>query len=411
MLDPVWLGASARFTSFRPGSKPRPPTIARIAPVLTSTDVSAASMPSVLSGNSLRASSALACRNGSSVVVDTQPAAMQLRVPLLVRLAEDVGTIQQIVAQRLREVGALGRTIGASPHPLGEHERLLLREAFLGGQQFVLLEAIQHLQEPHAAAFGIDDRVVARRRLHHAGQERCFDKRQLGNRLAEVGLGRSLDAVRILTEEHRVQVALEDLLFRLQLLQPNRVRRLEHLVAPIALESGHVVVLHHLHRDRRGPLDRTLGGEVRQRGTEEASDVDPPVHPELLVLDGEERIDHVVGNVVERDRLAVLHFERCDLTTGHVEHVRALGEVGEVREFDRDLPVRVGDPPDARRDRDHAGRDEQSARTDDQRHSKNPAQPRHSAHETTDGVRPVGGSTATGPASRRLSDVFVRVIE
>ena len=38
MLEPVWRGDSAMFVSFSPGTKPRPPTIARTAPVLVSSD-------------------------------------------------------------------------------------------------------------------------------------------------------------------------------------------------------------------------------------------------------------------------------------------------------------------------------------------------------------------------------------
>ncbi len=73
MLEPVWLGANARLTSFLPATNPLPPTIARIAPVFTSTDVNAASMPRALSGSSLRASSASAWRAGSSVVWMRRP--------------------------------------------------------------------------------------------------------------------------------------------------------------------------------------------------------------------------------------------------------------------------------------------------------------------------------------------------
>ena len=73
MLDPVWLGASAMLTSLRPGSKPRPPTIARIAAVLVSSDTIAASMPWTVSGSTLRASSALSCRYGFNVVWIRRP--------------------------------------------------------------------------------------------------------------------------------------------------------------------------------------------------------------------------------------------------------------------------------------------------------------------------------------------------
>jgi hypothetical protein len=73
MLDPVWRGASAMFTSFSFGWKPAPPTIARIAPVWESSDTIAASNPSDVLGRMLRASSAARCRPWSKVVWIRRP--------------------------------------------------------------------------------------------------------------------------------------------------------------------------------------------------------------------------------------------------------------------------------------------------------------------------------------------------
>ncbi len=143
----------------------------------------------------------------------------------------------------------------------------------------------------------MDDRVVAGRRLHQPGQERRLDERQVAGLLAEVGLGGGADAVRVLPEEHGVEVALEDLVLGLVLLEPHGVGHLQQLVATVAFEPGHVVVLDDLHRDRRGALHRTLGGEVRQRRPDQAADVDAVVDVELAVLDGEEGVDHVLRDV------------------------------------------------------------------------------------------------------------------
>ena len=68
MLDPVWRGRSAMFTSRSPGTKPLPPTIARTAPVFVSSDTMAASKPCLLSGRTVRAFSAATCMFGSNVV-------------------------------------------------------------------------------------------------------------------------------------------------------------------------------------------------------------------------------------------------------------------------------------------------------------------------------------------------------
>ena len=45
MLEPVWRGASAMLTSRSLGTNPCPPTIARIAPVLVSSETIEASKP------------------------------------------------------------------------------------------------------------------------------------------------------------------------------------------------------------------------------------------------------------------------------------------------------------------------------------------------------------------------------
>ncbi|CAB4770948.1 unannotated protein [freshwater metagenome] len=67
--DPVWRGRSAMLISLWPGRNPPPPTIARTAPVLESSDTTAVSNPPALAGSFFRrASSAARCSRGSSVV-------------------------------------------------------------------------------------------------------------------------------------------------------------------------------------------------------------------------------------------------------------------------------------------------------------------------------------------------------
>ncbi|CAB4592642.1 unannotated protein [freshwater metagenome] len=74
MLDPVCRGANAMFTSLRPATKGCPPTMARTAPVLLSSDTMAVSMPAVLLGNcSRRAFSAADWATGSRVVWMRKP--------------------------------------------------------------------------------------------------------------------------------------------------------------------------------------------------------------------------------------------------------------------------------------------------------------------------------------------------
>ena len=59
MLDPVWRRRKARLTSLCPATNPGPPTIARIAPVAVSSDITDAWIPALLTGScAIAASSA-----------------------------------------------------------------------------------------------------------------------------------------------------------------------------------------------------------------------------------------------------------------------------------------------------------------------------------------------------------------
>ncbi len=91
-------------------------------------------MPAEFAGNSSLGALGLGLQHRIECRVDLQPAAMQQRVPLLIGIAEDVAPIQQVVPQRLGEVGALGRPFGATTNALGQHERFLDGDSLLLGQ-------------------------------------------------------------------------------------------------------------------------------------------------------------------------------------------------------------------------------------------------------------------------------------
>ena len=342
--------------------------------------------------------------------MDPQTAAEQCVVALLVRLAEQVRLVEEVLAQRLGVVGPLRRSGRDRLHPLGNDEVVGDLGRLELGEQLVVDESVEHLREPGPAALQVVDRVVARRRAHQPGEERRLDERQLGDLLAEVDLGRGRDAVGVVAEEDGVEVALEDLLLRLLLLEPHRVDHLQQLVAAVAFEAGQEVVLDDLHRDRRSALLRCVGREVRQRRPEQAAHVDALVHPELVVLDGQERLDDVGRHLVERDRLAVLELVDRDLVALGVVHVGALGERLEVGQVGRYLLVGVGDPPQSRRHGDDDGRGEKCSCSDDQRQTEDPADATHSANEPTEGppgqdgrrsVPAAAGRAAGGQPNRR----------
>ena len=198
MLEPVWRGGSAMFVSLTPGSNPRPPTIARTAPVLVSSDTIAASKPCAVSGQDVAGVLGQRLQVGVERRVDAQAAAVQGGVALLVRPAEDVGAVEQVVAERLGVVGAGVLALRRRPDPLGQDERARdVVRADLGvglglGDVAVLDEAVEDLAEAGPRALRLGDRVVARRRAHQPGEEGGLDERELVDGLGEVGLGRGL---------------------------------------------------------------------------------------------------------------------------------------------------------------------------------------------------------------------------
>ena len=186
--------------------------------------------------------------------MDTQAPSEELVVPLLIRVAEDVGLVQQVVAQRLGEIGARERSPWQRLHPRRQHEVLAELLGFGLGDLAFVDEPFEHLDPAGATSFGFVDRVETRRRSNEAGQERRLDEREVGRRLAEVGLGGCFDPVGVVAEEHRVQVARHDVLLRHLVLEHPGVVHLKQLVPPVALQPGEEVVLRHLHRDGRSPL-------------------------------------------------------------------------------------------------------------------------------------------------------------
>ena len=68
MLEPVWRGTRAMFTSLTFRLKPRPPTMTRTAPDVVSSDTMADAKPWALAGNTALDNSAIACSLGSIVV-------------------------------------------------------------------------------------------------------------------------------------------------------------------------------------------------------------------------------------------------------------------------------------------------------------------------------------------------------
>ena len=121
-------------------------------------------------------------------------------------------------------------------------------------------------------------------------------------------------------------LAVEDLPLRHLLLEPLGEDDLLHLAVGRLLVADQIE-LHQLLGDRRAALADAAGVDVGLEGPHHAPDVVAVVDPEAGVLDGQDRVDDVLGHLVERDGLSVLLVpeRRHQAAVGGV-HVRALGE-------------------------------------------------------------------------------------
>ena len=172
---------------------------------------------------------------------------------------------------------------------------------------------------------------------------------------------------------------------------------LEHLVSAVAFQAGEEVVLDHLHRDRRRTLLRSFRREVRQGRPHETAHVDAVMTEELLVLHRQECVDDVGWDVGVRDGLRVLQLVEADLLAVDVVDVRALGERLELGKLHGKFLVRVHRRPDARRDTDHGGRDQQGTCCNDQQQPWDEPEETHSGFDDTAGLVPVDGRPRRSP--------------
>ena len=152
---------------------------------------------------------------------------------------------------------------------------------------------------------------VAARRIIFIGELRDADDgrrlrdAQLTNGLAEVALRRGLNTAAAVAEVDEVQVRLENFVFRVVLLEAQRTEDLCHLALYSHLVvAGHV--LHDLLGNRRAAAGRRAG-ELAENGFRRALPVHAVVAFKALVLNGDERVPHMLGDLVDTHERAVLY--------------------------------------------------------------------------------------------------------
>ncbi len=331
--------------------------------------------------------------------MDLEAAAIEQVGPLLFGVAEDVGSGEQVVAQGVGEIGGLGVEGGDLAHPVGDLPGGGKALGPLGSDQTDIAEPLRHLSEAAPRRLRVADRVVARWRAHKPGEECPFYHRQLFDVLAEVHLGRSLQPIGVIAKKDGVDVALEDLVLGELVLQAQGVKRLQLLVAGVAGQAGEVLVLDHLLGDRAGALTGCIGGEVGQHRPHEAAQVHTVVEVVLVVLDGQQGLDHRFWHLVETDRLAVLTLEDGDHEAEAVVDDGALRQGLEVGQLDRSLVVGIGHQPQTRRHGEADAREKEGARQDDGYESKGPGQSVHVGRDASCRTSRVG---ITSPQTRRV---------
>jgi hypothetical protein len=261
---------------------------------------------------------------------DGQAAAEQQLDPVLALGAEDL-----VVEDRLEDEVAEERDLGVLAAVLAHPLRRVQRQRGGLGRVGVGLRDQPHLRHPREDDVAslqrrvrVARRVVRRGLLHDPREQRGLWQCQVTGMRVEVPLGGRLHAVRAGSEERDVEVALEDLLLAVLLLQRDGVAELAQL-AGVGLRDRRLLRRRPLLRvlDVGGGLEQhlldvllgqgratlhVLAGLVVHQRPDGAAQVDAAVIVEAGVLDRDDGLAHDRGDVGDRHRDAVLVVERRD---------------------------------------------------------------------------------------------------
>ena len=225
--------------------------------------------------------------------------------------------------------------------------REVLREGLSGvrrGDLAVADHRVEHDLLPVLGGRPVDERVVDRRTADDPGEHRRLRQVKVLGRLVEIDLRRGRGAPCGVSEEHAVQVPLEDLRLRIVALDLEREQRLAHLAVKRRLAADQTQ-LYQLLGDRRGAFDRGPGLIVDDRCAHDSLRVDARLRIEVVVLDRDDRLREqgahlrqrfVVALVTRRvqvreQRLVVGRIDQGVLCNGRV-HLARVGQL--VRERD-----------------------------------------------------------------------------
>ena len=203
-----------------------------------------------------------------------------------------------------RDLGHRGRDVALVGHGVDD-----LRRAFVGAFQIVI-----------GSEFG--------GRFHQPGEQRGLRQRHVPSVMAEIFARRRLHAIGARTEIDAVEIEFEDLILGIFALQPQRQDRLLEFARQRALLRQEQV-FGELLRQRRAALHRAAAGHIPQPRAQNAHGVDAEMGIETSVLDGDERLGQVGGQIGQPD--------------GGAAGVAAVGEQRAVDAQDLDVGRPLGD--------------------------------------------------------------------
>ncbi len=151
--------------------------------------------------------------------------------------------------------------------------------------------------------FRIAIRPARLRRLRQGNEERGLGQRQPARLLAEVGERRGPDAFEVAAEGCEPQIEPQDLILREAALQLQRAQRLPDLAGRVAL----MLALHQagdLHGERRAAGDDAPVADELPARAPDRPGIDAMMHPEALVLEGDQHGEVARVDVFDVDRQA-----------------------------------------------------------------------------------------------------------
>ncbi len=186
------------------------------------------------------------------------------------------------------------------------------------GHQAGLDQVIEHGVGAGTGRRQIDVRREARRRLEQTGQHRGLAQGQVARGLVEVVMRRAVDAERAAAQIGAVEIEFEDLVLGQPHLEPHGEEGFLHLAldGPFVAEKK---ILRQLLAERGAALHNAAGARIGEHGAERAGNVDAEMLVEAAVLGGQHRLDQMIGELLQRDRIVVLDAAAADRIAVAVE--------------------------------------------------------------------------------------------